>query len=227
MISHWRDDADKSLRLRVNHLLGKTWPDLRFVWAVGNCVDDTYAQLQALTADDRRVTLIPFDSDVTDDDPDSRLVRLSQVVNAELAQIRPDDDYVLIHESDLVSPPDLIQMLFETGQCPVAGWPVLPLPDGTIFYDTWAYRKDGRMFSNQAPYHPCYKPYDIFEVDSAGSVLLFHAEDVRRGLRCERRAVLELCHKMKADFGRRIWVDPLIEIIQPVERWTAREHASA
>lgn len=225
MISHWRNDADKSLRLRARHLLSKSWPDLRFVWVVGDSTDDTHEQLAALVADDARVTLIQHDTHVPGEDPASRLVRLSQTVNVELDQITPDDDYVLIHESDLVTPTDLIQMMLETGHCPVAGWPVLPLSGGTIFYDTWAYRKDGQMFSNNAPFHPCYRPYDVFEVDSAGSVLLFYAEDVRRGLRCETLAVLELCRKMRSDFGRSIWVDPMLEIIQPVERWTSREHA--
>jgi hypothetical protein len=139
--------------------------------------------------------------------------------------VRPEDDYLLLHESDLHTPPDLVGRFLKDGLCPIAGWITLTVNGYQMFYDTWAYRKDGQMFSNYPPYHPCYTPDQPFEVDSFGSCWLCYAEDIRAGARCERLAVLDLCRQFK-DKGRRLWIDPTIPVVQPTALWTSREHAA-
>ena len=102
--------------------------------------------------------------------------------------------------------------------CAVAGWPVL----GDMFYDTWAYRKDGQKFSNFAPYHPAYVDH-VFEVDSAGSVLLVPAEALRQGVRCTTGGLVEVCAGLKAR-GYPIYVDPHLKIEQPMDLWSSSVH---
>src|SRR5882672_3947682 len=42
------------------------------------------------------------------------------------------------------------------------------------FWDTWAFRRDGRHFSQNYPYHREYDPHRPFRVDSAGSCMAMH-----------------------------------------------------
>jgi len=223
MISLWRNDETRNIEERTWHLLHKTGVS-RWIWVEGDSGDDTLKTLHHLTAG-KNVTIVHHDTLIKGDDPEHRMLRLSQTVNAGFEAVRPDDDYVLLHESDLQSPRDIAKKLLATGKCPIAGWPVLPLAGGgEIFYDTWAYRRFNVYFSNLPPYHPCYDDTDLFEVDSVGSVWLLSADDVRRGLRCDKLACVELCEKLRADFGRTIWVDPTLKIIQPRELWTSTRH---
>jgi len=130
------------------------------------------------------------------------------------------DDFVVIHESDILSPYDVVERFVahaKAGRCPIAGWPTLTFPSGyTQFYDIWGYRKAGRLFHNDPPYHSCYNPTEPFEVDSVGTVWMLPAEDIRRGVRCYQNGAVELCQKLRAN-GRRIWVDPTLVVEQPYD----------
>jgi hypothetical protein len=226
VISLWRDDMHRDIKRRVDHLLSKSYPVKRFIWVVGNCQDETEDYLHARAErSGQDVTVVPYDSRYQDDDPDSRLRRLSETFNAGLDHLRPEDDTLLVHESDLISPVNVIERLLAVPGDVRAGWPVLTVPNngGAVFYDTYAYRKDGQMFINGWPYHPCYRAGQPFEVDSVGSCWLAPALDFRAGIRCDRYAVMDLMRQLKAN-GRRIVVDPTLMIEQPAGLWTARQH---
>lgn len=228
MVSMWRDDAGRELGRRAMHLLqkGECYEALRWVWVVGDSSDGTEGRLRAMTRAmgcEDRVTVVRFDTGIAGDDPESRIKRLSMTANRWWDEIRAEDVYCLIHESDLVSPKDVVKRLVahaEAGRCPAAGWPVLKLGASWVFYDTYAYRRDGVHFSNWPPFHACYRAGEVFEVDSVGSLWLMWAEDVRgpQGVRCERRGAVDLCAGMKAR-GRRIWVDSTLVIVQPEGLW--------
>lgn len=222
MMSLWRNDVTRNIEARTKHLLSKRGVS-RWVWVEGDSSDGTFVALQGMKQG-KDVEIIHYDTGIVGDDEHTRMRRLSATVKAGFAQVRPADDYWLIHESDLISPPDLVKRFLATGKCPVAGWPVLEVAPGQeIFYDTWAYRRFGVRFSNLPPYHPCYDEKELFEVDSVGSVWMFHAEDIRRGLVCTYNACVELCDQLRA-MGRDIWVDPLIRIVQPRALWQATRH---
>lgn len=225
MLSIWMNDADKDLSKRVNHLLSKTGVK-RWLWMIGDNDDDTEDKLRALIArhGGQDITLLRHDTHIEGDAPITRLLRLSETYNAGLDALRPDDEYLIIHESDLRSPQRLVKLFLDTGQCPIAGWPVTDLGAGPVFYDTFAYHRNGVMFSNNAPYHPCYDPTDLFEVDGVGSVWMMHAADIRTGVRCDTMGCRDMCKQLKAR-GRTLWVDPLIQIVQPAHLCTVTEHA--
>jgi hypothetical protein len=224
MMSLWRNDVQRQLNERVAHLLGKSYPNLRWVWVVGDCEDDTEKHLRALAlaAWDKSIEIVRHDTQIAGEEPETRLRRLSLTANAGFDRVRDDDDYWLIHESDINSPVNLVERFLETGKCPVAGWPWLGEAGSKTFYDIMAYRKNGAMFSNNPPYSECYRDDELFEVDSFGTVYMFHAQDVRDGLRCEDRAVLEICDGLK-ERGRRLWVDPTIEVLQPLDLWVPQK----
>jgi hypothetical protein len=227
MISLWRNDTEKFLDERIQHLLTKSYPNLHWIWLVGDCKDDTLAQLRGHAAVlmskyrrcmSRSITIINSDTGIPDD---RRLERLSVSASVALDFVRADDDYVVFHESDLVSPVDIVERLIASDKCPVGAWPVIQLNEKErVFYDIWAYRDlKGRLFSDKPPYCEDYTPDKPFEVSSVGSVWMFHAEDAVAGLRMYYRACLELCEQLRAK-GRHIWVDPRIEVEQPTKLWT-------
>lgn len=217
MISLWRNDELKKLWPRAEHLTSKTYPNMRWIWVVGDSDDNTEGILKGFAASLRPKRDIRIYAHRTGHA--ERLLRLRDSGNLALSRILPSDDYVVIHESDLISPPDLIERFLATGKCPIAGWPVLNKPmQPTMFYDIWAYRKDGVRFANKEPYHKCYQARDLFEVDSVGSCWMFYAEDVRSGVRMNDMVTVNLCEQFRA-MGRHIWVDPTIIIEQPFELW--------
>lgn len=224
MCSMWKDDAWRDIGNRTRHLLAKaeSYPNVRWLWVVGDSTDETSQVLRELTCANDRVTVLDIgNTGIKGDDMESRLRRLSVTAN-HYFKYTDGADYVLIHESDIVSPPNLVNLLVanaERGICPVAAWPTLEIrPGHKILYDVWALRKDGKRFNHTYPYHPAYKADKPFVVDSAGTVLMFHAEDAGNVL-MDKQAILDLCWHLR-ELGRTIWVDPTIEVVQPMEFWT-------
>lgn len=227
LCSMWRNDSTRNLAERALHLLSKaeSYPALSWRWVVGDSTDDTAETLRQLstgydTYSAGNVRIIEIETGIEGDDTGSRLRRLSLTANHYLRRVE-GYDYVLVCESDIISPANVVNRLVahaEAGRCPIAAWPTLELQPGRkVFYDRFAYRKDGVMFSNHPPYHPCYKADRPFVVDSAGTVLMFHAEDASECI-MSRRAILDLCWHLR-ELGRDIWVDPQLEVIQPRELW--------
>lgn len=224
-MSMWRNDARRNLGARLGTLLTKSYPNLRWVWVVGDSSDTTEAELHRFRSMleqsvAERVTIVRRDTDIRGSDPQTRMLRCTATFNACLDQTLPDDDYVIWHESDLVTPTDLVERLLSSGQEVIAGWPVLRLSDGWVFYDTWGYRADGEKFTNHAPYHAVYQPDTVFEVETVGSCWMFPAREVQQpdGIRCTDMGVVELCQGLRQR-GYRVWVDPKLTIIQPSELW--------
>lgn len=227
MMSMFRDDEQRGLVERIQHLLDKQGVD-RWVWIVGNSSDQTETILRAVAAERSDVTVLRYDSDVLGDDPDSRLTRLSQTANAGLADVRDTDAYYIIHESDLRSPADIVPQLMTVaseGNRAVAGMVWLG-EDERVFYDSWGFTAaDGGNFTNQPPHHPTINRERPFEVRTAGSILLFPAQHLRDGLRLTWGGMRELCLNLKAR-GVSIWVHPHVNIVQPVALWTSMSHAT-
>lgn len=223
LCSMFRNDENRSLVDRVEHLLAKCecWPNLAYCWVVGDSTDGTTQALGELSTGYDNVQIVDIGSTgIEGDDAHSRLRRLSVTAN-EYWHWVDGADFVLIHESDIQSPYEIVNQLVahaEQGRCPIAAWPTLEIRPGTkVFYDTLSYRKDGQMFSNHPPYHSCYKPHEVFEVDSAGTVMLFHGSDAKY-LFLVDGGFLDLCQQLRHR-GRTIYVDPQLEVIQPFALW--------
>lgn len=225
IVSIWRNDAERQIENRIQHLLSKSYPRLRWLWAVGDSSDDTETILrQAADTKDKDIRVYRFDTLVEGDEPEIRIIRMGRTANAAFDHVRGTDDLLVMHESDLISPTDIVQSFVETGHAVVGGWPTLG--DGDTFYDTWAYRAGGLMFSNNPPYSPVYQPDRLFELDSVGSVWMAPAREFggMNGIRMNRAAVLDIMAQLRGR-GYRVWCDPHIHIIQPRELWTPMEHA--
>jgi hypothetical protein len=216
LLSFWRSDIERDLEARVAHLLAKTGI-ARWLWVVGDSVDDTEAHLRAI-AWPGRVTVIRHDTGIVGEDRETRLRRFSRTADAGLEHLHPEADRVLIHESDLRSPRDIAQRLAGERDEAVAGWPTLTIGTKTIFYDTYVYRAQGRHFEAHPPYHAVYRPDQRFAVDSVGSVWSLPAWAVRDGVRGGDHGALGLCAGLR-DRGVTILVDPTVPVVQPFALW--------
>lgn len=223
MLSLWRNDMERHLERRIEHLLSKEGVS-RWIWVIGDSTDNTEDILAAWADAMPYITLIKHDTGMgAATSPDEKLIRQSLTVSAGLAALTEEDDYVLLHESDLISPEDVAPRFLATKRRAVAGW--VTLGDGPeVFYDTYAYRRNGMKFTNDPPYHPDYRPDRLFEVDSFGSCFLAPAWALK-GLPVQRGGVIEMCAHMRA-LGLSLWVDPSVHIVQPRDLWEAAEHAS-
>lgn len=222
MLSLWKNDANRRLPERAAHLLSKTYEPLRWVWVVGDCDpgDKTLPMLLdiAVAHPDEDITIVPVET------PDTlnRYERLSISANVGLDQVRKGDKLVMVHESDIVSPADVIELLLAAGKLPIGAWPVLELGGGDVFYDIWAYRKNGKHFTNNPPYCEGYDPFDPFPADGVGTVWLCHAADIRAGVRCYHECTWELCTRMR-ERGRQFWAHPGVIVRQPRDLWTPQQ----
>lgn len=230
VLSMWQNDAERDLETRVAHLLEKTSSahPVRFIWVVGDSDDDTEARLRRLVRmrnhperEPVDVEILRNDTGIEGNDRATRQHRSSQTINAAFAALEDTDDYACLHESDLRSPPDLLDLFLEAaGGAPIAGWPTL---GGTgpraQFYDIWAYRDlHGRPFDARPPYCRGYRRDRTFCVGSFGSAWMVPAE-ILRGRQIERGAIVELCQAWRRE-GIELRCDPRIPIEQPTALWT-------
>lgn len=226
LCSMWRNDSHRDLEKRAAHLLSKRGPggSPRLIWVVGDSEDDTYERLREFAAGDQRVTVAAYLTGIHGSDFESRLRRLSMTASQwflmAAAGAKPAD-YLIVHESDLISPPDVVERLLAhaaAGRRCVAGWPVIRLGAREQFYDTWGYRAGGVQFDAWPPYHAVYRADEPFEVDSFGSVYMLPAKAVEGGVPNWDDGVIGLCAHLRAR-GERLWVDPTLRIEQPVALW--------
>lgn len=227
-ISMWRADFSRHFTRRVEHLLEKSGVD-HWVFVVRKTNDLTFDMLSAVAAS-RNITVAMEEWTP----PSDRMLRLSLAGDLGISEaLRLGASRVLWHESDLISPPDLVGLLERTQAAVVGGWPVMAhkgidtslhltpngyAADGEPFYDTWGYRLGGKRFENRPPYHDGYPPVGPFRLDSVGSVALIDASYLRSGARFGCGAFVALCQAV-SDRGGEIWCDPSVPVVQPLELW--------
>ncbi|MGP1666844.1 MAG: hypothetical protein ACTS5I_13215, partial [Rhodanobacter sp.] len=162
MCSMWRNDEKRAIVARVEHLLSKaeTYSNLAWRWVVGDSTDGTADTLRQLSVGYDVEVLDIGDTGAEGEDAPNRLRRLSLTANHYFKRTQ-GYDYILVCESDIISPPDLVNRLVadaERGICPVAAWPIINMRGETWCYDIWALRKDGVRFKSKAPFHQAYQP---------------------------------------------------------------------
>jgi hypothetical protein len=214
IMSLWRNDADRQLEERIDHLLAKkcVHHEVRWLWAVGDSTDDTEYLLRRTALAEPRITVIRSDSGVEGNDLTSRRFRASWTASHMFSEIHEDAKYACLHESDLLSPPDVLDKLLAT-KTPVAAWPVIRLNGHPQFYDIWAFRgMDGVPFraDMQPPAYPIC-------VRSFGSCWIAPANLVRNRV-LDETAIVGLCQQWHNE-GVTMWVNPSVVVEQPTGLW--------
>lgn len=223
IMSLWRNDEHHEIHERVKALLSKSCvgEEVAFLWAVGDSTDDTESILREYEEKNRRlIQVVNVDTGIFEEDLVSRRTRLSQSATKmfdALGMYFIATDYACLHESDLISPSDILgRLLSSGGGNPCAGWPVINLTGTPQFYDIWAYRHtNGRYFTPDEK-----RPDHLIQVHGFGSVWIAPTWMVaNRVLRAD--AIRELCDQWRRE-GHPMYCDPSIIIEQPVGLWVAR-----
>lgn len=210
----------EQLRAEAPHL------NFNYVLGYGDCQDDTQELLGRLKPDNTNLV------DVTHGGPSfgsvvhpQRFNQLAYVGNCLLAEIDGATDYVLFIESDLVwMARDLAcllghaQALHDGERDPLVRYLLAPMIKhyNGLFYDTWAFRKDGMNFNNQPPYHPSLvrTKEPVVEMDSVGSCFVAKTDLVKQVYFPSKDVIVGLCTLAK-QVGTKIYMDRTVEVFHP------------
>ena len=192
---------------------------VRVIAVEGDSTDDTRERLTSVA----RSYGVPVDVHVCNhhgpvygstEEP-ARMKALSKVGNAILAGVDTDLDDVLVYiESDLLWTPHDIGSLIDMAYEKRGGYDIFaPMVYSSpgIFYDIWAFRKNGQRFSPFRPYHSGLQ--GVTELDSAGSCLVMRSE-VAADVQMNEGALVEWCDNARAQ-GYKIAVHPHFKVNHP------------
>lgn len=151
------------------------------------------------------------------EDPD-RLRTMSNVMSKALSHVRDDDDIVVWIMVDVrYDASDMAQHIERARGGSISDngayshrFILAPLAlsnDGSYFWDTWAFRKDGRRFNLHEPYCE-FDEVGLTEIDSAGTCLIM-SSDVARGkeLYPISNEAVEFCDNAR-EIGVRVYTCP-------------------
>lgn len=191
---------------------------LHLVLGEGDSVDDTRRLLTLLSAWSS-ATIVdcahggPEFGSVVDV---QRFRQLGHVGRCLWAAIPADADQVLYVESDLIwDAATLVRLLDRLEDCPVVApmvmfrhawnWPA------DVFYDVWAFRKNGAHFNPAAPYFEGWPTDQLLQIDSAGSCVAMRAP-LARELVWDEQVFVGACAQIYR-LGGSVWLDPTLSIL--------------
>lgn len=142
-----------------------------------------------------------------------RFKQLAYVMNSLWSNLPCNADVVGLVESDLVwSPESLLGLLEGLHGAQMIAPMVYDLKGA--FYDSWAYRRHSKHFTNEPPYHPDLKGTAPLEMDSVGSVFLLDGKLGRQVFWPEEDVVVGLCKQVRELSGR-IVLMPNLKVYHP------------
>ena len=223
--SAWRSSESNVKRyfdqvFKLAGLLEQEDHELRVIAVEGDSIDGTLIALnRAATERLLPLTIVKFDQHTprwgSTEQPE-RMAALSEVANQFFNAIQEADDVVVYVESDLIWEPatiiKAINIVAENDDAvDILG--VMPFA-GAMFYDVWAFRKNGERFHGLYPYHKEFNPEGLTEIDSAGSCLVMTG-DVARQVRVRNgNAFVGWCEEARS-YGYKIATHGQLSIRHP------------
>lgn len=144
-----------------------------------------------------------------------RLAALSEVGNTILNAVRSTDDVLLYVESDLLWDSHTVGTLIDMAMRRDEDFDIFApmIFAGPLFYDVFAYRKNGERFIPFHPYHIALKD-GLTEVDSCGSCLAMRAEVASVVRIPDGNALIGWCDEARRQ-GFHIAVQPQLRVMHP------------
>jgi hypothetical protein len=205
-------NAERRVPAYIEAVNDLDWPrdGLRFVALENDSEDRTWPFLLDWFLSDDRVSLNRVETgrqkwgSVVDA---GRFAHLAHLFNMGLQQVDMKwSEAVLVLPSDIDFEPDLLRRL--------AAWDLVApfVWQGPIFYDTWAFVRDGVHFEN-FPRRKARQYGELpIEMDSVGGTFLVRAEVLRAGARFTAEEVDRgLCQFARAN-GFKVWADPTTHV---------------
>lgn len=206
--------------LNCCHNLEKEYKDIVYIFIEGDSSDNTYGVLRNWLTPKKNYILKKVDRKhrpFAKDRNQKRTIYFAELRNMliDLSLSIPEVKEILMIDANYGWKGDLISSLRDTDSDIAAPLVLMHRNHDKkyIFYDTWAFRKDGRQFSQ-------FQPYAIglgsepFELDSVGGGYLIKRDVLEKGVRyngdrdCEH---VGFC-KMAKDMGFSIKINPKIYI---------------
>lgn len=205
----------------LQQLLEVRGDTLRLILGYGDCTDNTERMIRDDVNESFMATLVDVSHNgkvfgsVVDA---QRFKQLAKIGNALWQRVPKLADIVGLVESDLTWKPESLLKLIDGAVSledslgsPTLLAPMVKLSDGR-FYDTWAFRRNGRNFRNASPYHPDLRsPVDYLQMDSVGSCFFGKAEVLRELTWPEKDVVVGFCRQAK-EKGVEILLDTQTEV---------------
>lgn len=209
----------------LRSLLNNFGDSLHCIWVEGDSTDNTWAELQRLQAKfeiDAQLWQHHHGQDLhRGTGHPQRLANLSRIWNEMLDAVPRDADIAVIVESDLTWTLEVMDGLIDRAEkdgqihCPMV-WL------GTVFYDTFMYRRGGKRFTNRRPYHPDLTIGEPLELESAGSCLVMPAEIARVHRTTPEGELMGFCHSARSA-GYKVILDSGLSIQQPESEWVGSQ----
>lgn len=192
--------------VELRDLLSSKYTQLSLVAAEGDSVDNTKELIQS-NCEKYNIPLNLLDvshgqmSWKSVEDP-RRLEAMSSIMNQGLEGIKffspNQNDVVVWLMSDIEYNPESITNLI----LDISPWspciisPVVLMGNTEIFYDTWAYRKNGKRFNQSYPYFEGMDDLTFNEIDSAGTCLIMPFE-IANKIRAYGEEAVSFCKNAK------------------------------
>ena len=144
-----------------------------------------------------------------------RFAQLAKMGNVAWKEIPRDCEVVIWVEGDLIwSTKSLIKIIAQVNEdFPIIAPMIMEKSRPDIFYDVWAFRKNGVRFTKENPYHA--DLYEgLVEVDSVGSCVAMLGYLARKVNFPEEDVFVGLCRKLKEINGS-IWVNSTTKVYHP------------
>jgi hypothetical protein len=199
-------------------LLAARGDRLALILGYGDCEDDTAERLWEAASFAVGALLVecnhggPWFGPVVDA---QRFKQLAFVANRVWRCVPAEADAVLWVESDLIwAPATLLALVDDLQAVPAAAPMVMDGPES--FYDVWAYRRCGRHFTKQPPYHPdlMAEASDLLPLESAGSCLAIRGSTARQLSFPEEDVFVGFCRKLY-QIGDSVWLNRRAFVCHP------------
>lgn len=206
---------------KLRDRLGERGDCLYLVLAEGDSIDATWSDLFWVTDD--------FDCEVirvNHGGPDygsvvnaERFANIAKVCNAIWERIPQDAGAVIFVESDLIwEPSTMLALLDRLPKYPAVAPRIMlqreGFPDG-YFYDTWAFRRNGKHFSGWLPWWDDDEDRaygEPVQLDSAGSCMAIRGDLARQLCWPAEDVLVGLC-RLIYERGGSVWLDPKASVI--------------
>ena len=205
--SLFRDDGEGYVKSYFERIARLTYTNKRLYLVEGDSEIPTYDYLQKYVTDGIKLTKLDTGIDRFTLSRKHRLMTLSLTANQALDMIAADRwaDKILLLESDIDYPPDLIENLIN-----IDGIVAPTIKRDGLFYDLWAFRYKDEKHVSQAP--KC--DGGLLEMSSVGSVVMYPAEIIYDGVRFAEKAIVGLCQTGR-DLGYKVYWNQDVEVQHP------------
>lgn len=204
---------------RLSNALDQRGDILHLILAEGDSADNTWQSLHRVACDGNMqlVTVNHGGPDYGSVVSTERFANLAKVCNAIWQRLPANADAVVWMESDLIwEPATVLALLDHLTHVPAVAPMVMLRREGfpaDFFYDSWAFRKNGKHFGHWPPYDD-WLGEDMMQVDSAGSCLVMRG-DVARAVHWPSEDVIVGLCRLINEQGGSVWLDSKLQVTHP------------